>query len=90
MTVRVLLLLAAINFSATAFAQSAPPKVGNKPLVQVKPKEPMGCKLVGMVKGTKLWAGDCVASELRGSAPAAETNPLSEQDIEAIPPGQKK
>jgi hypothetical protein len=50
----------------------------------------MGCKLVGMVKGTKLWAGDCVASELRGSAPAAETNPLSEQDIEAIPPGQKK
>jgi hypothetical protein len=89
MTVRVLLLLAAISFSATAFAQSAP-KVGNKPLVQVKPKEPMGCKLVGMVKGTKLWAGDCVASELRGSAPAAETNPLSEQDIEAIPPGQKK
>jgi hypothetical protein len=88
MTVRVLLFLAAISFSATAFAQSAPPKVGNKPLVQVKPKEPMGCKLVGM--GTRLWAGDCVASELRGTTPAAETQPLSEQDIEAIPPGQKK
>jgi len=86
MTVRVLLLLAAISFSATAFAQSAPPKVGNKPLVQVKPKEPMGCKLVGTVKGTKLWAGDCVASELRGATPATETNPLSEQDIQAIPP----
>ena len=51
MTVRVLLILAAISFSATAFAQSAPPKVGNKPLVQVKPKEPTGCKLVGTVKG---------------------------------------
>jgi hypothetical protein len=90
MTVRVLLLLAAISFSATAFAQSAPPKVGNKPLVQVKPKEPMGCKLVRMVKGTRLWAGDCVASELGGATPAAETQPLSERDIEAIPPGQKK
>jgi hypothetical protein len=87
MTVRVLLILAVISFSTTAFAQSAPPKIGNKPLVQVKPKEPMGCKLVGTVKGTKLWAGDCVASELRG---ATETKPLSEQDIEAIPPGQKQ
>ena len=86
---RVLLILAAISFSANAFAQGAPPKVGNKPLVQVRPKEPMGCKLVGTVKGTKLWAGDCVASELRGATPATETKPLSEQDIEAIPPGQK-
>ena len=90
MTVRVLLILAAVSFSASAFAQGAPPKIGNKPLVQVKPKEPTGCKLVGTVKGTKLWAGDCVASELRGSTPATETKPLSEQDIEAIPPGQKQ
>jgi hypothetical protein len=89
MTVRVLLLLAAISFSATAFAQSAPPKVGNKPLVQVKPKEPMGCKLVGMVKGTRLWAGDCVASELRGAIPATETQSLRERAGAAIPPGQK-
>jgi hypothetical protein len=87
MTVRVLLIFAVIGFSAAALAQSAPPKVGNKPLVQVKPKEPTGCKLVGTVKGTKLWAGDCVASELRGTT---ETKPLSEQDIEAIPPGQKQ
>ena len=87
MIVRVLVILAAISFSATAFAQTAPPKVGNKSLVQVKPKEPTGCKLVGTVKGTKLWAGDCVASELRG---ATETKPLSEQDIDAIPPGQKQ
>jgi hypothetical protein len=90
MTMRWLIILAAVCFSATAFAQSAPPKVGNKPLVQVKPKEPMGCKLVGMVKGTRLWAGDCVASELRGATPATETKPLSEQDIQAIPPGQKQ
>ena len=37
-----LLILVGICFSATAFAQSTPPKVVNKPLVQVKPKEPMG------------------------------------------------
>jgi hypothetical protein len=60
----ILIIVAAISFSAAAFAQSAPPKVGNKPHVQAKPKGPTGCKLVGMVKGTKLWAGDCVASEL--------------------------
>ena len=86
MTVRALLMLAAISFSATAFAQSAPPKVGNKPLVQVKPKEPTGCKLVGTVKGTKLWAGDCVASELKGATPATETESLPEQ----APPDQKQ
>ena len=86
MTVRVLLILAAVSFSASAFAQGAPPKVGNKPLVQVKPKEPTGCKLVGTVKGTKLWAGDCVASELRGATPATEAESMPEQ----APPGQKQ
>ena len=90
MTMRVLIVLAAIGFSATAFAQTAPPKVGNKPLAQVKPKEPMGCKLVETVKGTKLWAGDCVASELRGAAPATETRSLPERATGAIPPGQKQ
>jgi hypothetical protein len=73
MTMRILLVLFAICFSANAFAQDAPPKVGNKPLARVKPKEPMGCKLVGTVKGTKLWAGECAAaSELRGTTPTAE------------------
>ena len=52
---RSLLILVAICFSATAFAQGAPPKAGNKPVVRVKPKEPSGCKLVGTVRGTKLW-----------------------------------
>jgi hypothetical protein len=77
MTMRVLLILAAISFSATAFAQTAPSKIGSKPLVQVKPNTPTGCKLVGTVKGT-LWAGDCVSSELRGTTPATETQSLPE------------
>jgi len=87
---RVLLVFAAISFSAAAFAQIAPPKVGDKPLVQVKPKAPTGCKLVGTVKGTKLWAGECEASELRRSLPAAETSqPLSERATGVIPAGEK-
>lgn len=58
------LLFAVLILSTSAFAQTAPklPSVGGKPLVQVKPKAPVGCTLVGTVKGTKLWAGDCVAS----------------------------
>jgi hypothetical protein len=77
---RTLLILAAIiGFSASAIAQTGgAPKVGGKPLRQVKPPAPMGCKLVGTVKGTKLWAGDCdAASELRGTAPSVETAPQS-------------
>ncbi len=77
-------------FSAAAFAQSAPPKIGNKPLAQAKPKAPTGCKLVGTVKGTKLWAGDCVGLELRGATPATETQSLPEREPAAIPPGQKE
>jgi hypothetical protein len=50
----------------------------------------MGCKLVGTVKATKLWAGDCVASELRGATPETETQSLSERAIGVIPPGQKQ
>jgi hypothetical protein len=87
---RVLLILAGICFSANAFAQDATPKVGSKPLAQVKPKEPMGCKLVGTVKGTKLWAGDCVGSELRGATSATETQSLPERAGAVIPPGQKQ
>jgi hypothetical protein len=89
MTMRSLVILFAVCFSTSAYAQDAPPKVGNRPLAQVKPKEPMGCKFVGTVKGTKLWAGDCVPSELRGTAPAAEAPSLNERANDAIPPGQK-
>jgi hypothetical protein len=87
---RALVIFAAVCFSTSACAQAAPPKVGNKPLVQVKPKEPMGCKLVGTVRGTKLWAGDCLGSELRGTTTITETQSLPERAIEVIPPGQKE
>jgi hypothetical protein len=87
---RSLLILLVICFSATAFAQSAPPKVGNKSLVQVKPKEPMGCKHIGTVRGTKLWAGDCIGSELRGSTTTTQTQALPEQAAGATTPDQKE
>jgi hypothetical protein len=91
MTMKPLLILVALCLSANALAQDASPKVGNKPLTQVKPREPMGCKLVGTVKGTKLWAGECEAAELRGSsAPAPETRSLTERASGIIPPGQKQ
>ena len=73
--------------STAALAQTPTPK---KPSALAKPKEPMGCKLVGAVKGAKLWAGDCVAaSELRGAVPA-ETPTLPERASEALPPDPKQ
>jgi hypothetical protein len=95
---KALLVLITVCFSAAAFAQTPPPKTA-KPTVQKKPQIPMGCKLVGTVKGTKIWAGDCTdAAALRGAAPAAEAAPaadggalsLPEQAAGAIPPGQKQ
>ncbi len=88
---RTLLILAAIvGLSAAAFAQTGAPKVGGKPPAQVKPRAAMVCKLVGTVKGTKLWAGDCAAApELRSSVPATETNP-PEPATGVIPPDQKQ
>jgi hypothetical protein len=76
MMMRAAVFLAVAGALTTASAQTAPPKVGAKPLVQVKPQAPAGCKLVGTVKGTKIWAGDCIANELRGNeetAPAASS-----------------
>ena len=86
---RSLIIFVAICFSGTVFAQSAPPKVG-KPLAQVKPRAPMGCKLVGTVKGTKLWAGDCVGLEIRGTTTTTEPQSLSERATAVIPPGQNE
>ena len=85
-----LFILVAICCSGTVFAQSAPPKAGNKALVQVKPKAPMGCKFVGTVRGTKLWAGDCVGSELRGSTTTTDNQPLPEEATGSITPDQEK
>jgi hypothetical protein len=86
---RSFIILVAICFSGTVFAQSAPPKVG-KPLAQVKPRAPMGCKLVGTVRGTKLWAGDCVGSELRGSTSTTEKQAVPEEATGSITPDQKE
>ena len=73
--------------STAALAETPTPK---KPSAQAKPKEPLGCKLVGAVKGAKLWAGDCVAaSELRGAVPV-ETPSLPERASEALPPDPKQ
>jgi hypothetical protein len=89
-SMRSLFILVAICFSGTVFAQSAPPKIGNKALVQVKPKAPMGCKFVGTVRGTKLWAGDCAEPELRGSTTATESQALPEETTGSITPAQKE
>ena len=91
MTVKALLTLVAICLPANAFAQDGPPKVGERPLTRVKPQEPLGCKLVGTVKGVKLWAGECEAVQLRSSsAPTTEMPSLSERASGIIPPGQKQ
>jgi len=87
---RSLLILVAICFSGTVFAQSASPKVGSKALVQLKPKAPMGCKLVGTVRGTKLWAGDCVGSELKGSTNTTEKALPDPQATGSITPDQQE
>ena len=83
----------AIIFATNAIAQTAPPKAGKKPPALAKSQTPMACKLVGTVKGTKIWAGDCVdAAELRGAAPSAEvaSPSLPAAAAAAIPPGQKE
>lgn len=89
-TMKALVIFTAVCFSTSAYAQDAPPKAGNKPLLQVRPKNPMGCKLVGRVKGTKLWAGDCVGPELRGAIPSTETQSVPEPSTAAIPPDEKQ
>jgi hypothetical protein len=78
--------LIVLLFATSAVAQTAPPKVGKKPLVQVKPQAPMGCKLVGTVKGTKIWAGDCSAA----TAPTAETPPSASAPAQPSTPGEKQ
>jgi hypothetical protein len=77
---RILLVLAAIvGLSGYAFAQTPPPKSG-KVVKQAKPSARMGCKLVGTVKGTKIWAGDCA------SAPELQSTPTAEPAAPVPPP----
>jgi hypothetical protein len=90
---RTIIGMAAFLFAASAFAQNAAPpapRVGTKPSVQAKTQAPLGCKLVGTVRGTKLWAGDCAdAAALRSSAEPA-TAPLADRAGSAIPVDQKR
>ena len=93
MTMRTLLIVATfVGLSASAFAQTAAPKAGGKPLGQIKPRAQLDCKLVGTVKGTKLWAGDCAAApELRGATPSAEpAEPSPPPAPDAKPPADKQ
>ena len=74
---RALLVLITVCFSATAFAQTPAPKAA-KPQGQPEPQSQMGCKLLGTVKGTKIWAGDCMdAAGRRGAAPASEAGAVA-------------
>ena len=77
---RTALCFAMLLIPSIALAQGATPTkrptVGAKSIVQTKPKAPVGCKLVGTVKGTKLWAGECTATpELRTGTPSEESGP---------------
>ena len=86
---RSLFILIAICLSGPVFAQSAPPKAGNKALVHAKPNAQMGCKFVGTVRGTKLWAGDCAGPELRGSTTTTD-QASPEETTGSITPDQKQ
>jgi hypothetical protein len=90
---KLFLLTAALILSTSVYAQDAskPPMGDAKSAARMKPKA-VGCTLVGTVRGTKLWAGDCAAPEqLRSSVTVTESSepPLQDQATEAIPPGQK-
>jgi hypothetical protein len=74
---------------ALAQTPSKRPTVGAKPLVLAKPRAPVGCKLVGTVKGTKLWAGECTALELRTGTPAEEPTSVPDTAGGAAPKDQQ-
>jgi hypothetical protein len=91
---KLFLLTAALILSTSVYAQDASkPSTGDGKLAaRMKPKAPVGCTLVGTVRGTKLWAGDCAApDQLRSSIPATEgaVPPSQDQPTGAIPSGQK-
>ena len=60
MTIRALVILVAICFSANAFARDKPPKVGNKPLVLVEREglwHGIASTLLAVGKGDILYSG---------------------------------
>ena len=69
---RLVISVVILAFIGSSFAQTTP-SAGKKHSAQAKSQPAAGCKLVGTVKGTKLWAGDCIAPEqLRTAEPASE------------------
>jgi hypothetical protein len=92
---RIAVLLALFFIPAAAYAQDAaapatqPSRIGGKPLALVKPSAPVGCKFVGTVRSTKLWAGDCTAADHPATVTGEETSPvpLADQAARAIPKG---
>ena len=67
-----------------SLAQNTPTAKQHRPIA--KAKQPAGCTLVGSVRGTKLWAGNCVSAE--PTPPAAE--PKQEQEPRAPTSGSKE
>jgi hypothetical protein len=79
------LLLALIGPS---LAQNAP--TGKKTSALAKVKQSAGCRFVGTVRGTKLWAGDCVAAEPSAPRAAEAAEPsLQERAQDAVPGGKE-
>ena len=78
---RSILIIAVLLFSASAFAQDAL-KAGNEPEVQLKPKGPVGCKPLGTVEGTKLWAGDCAEALARATRRNEAREPIDARPAE--------
>jgi hypothetical protein len=74
-------LIVALLFSTSALGQTPPkakgPTVGSKRLVQVKPATRQDCKLVGTVRGTKLWAGDCIPIDWKNPVAGTAANPTT-------------
>lgn len=75
--------LVVLLFTTTALAQS-PPKAARNTPVQIKPQAPFGCKLVGTARGTKIWAGDCMAAERPAEIPQPAPPPPP-----GMPPAEK-
>lgn len=83
-TMKLFIALIALVLSSSAIAQGRPPKADAKPAAHAKGHGLTGCKFVGTVRGTRLWAGDCT-----DAAPAAAAAP-SEAAPASPPPGQKQ
>ncbi|MCP3468442.1 hypothetical protein [Bradyrhizobium sp. CCGUVB23] len=82
---KLLIALITLFFANGVFAQAAPPGAAKMPSTHVKPQAPLGCKLVGTVRGTKIWAGDCVAA-----TPPVDTPAPSSPSAEGNAPAEKQ